>query len=179
MKLKRILYSTSKENTILGSGFFGGISTGGFLGRKYRLKKEQKDAEKSFDPKKEADLCESESEKTKRELKKVRQERERLESGKDKEYGDDIRSRLRDLDIEEEELEGYIVSCKKKAADIKSNPEKYRKEAGLKAKQNLKNKIHNGTVDRFSKYEKRGAIIGGTVGSALGFAGALKINKKL
>ena len=176
MKLKRKLYTTFKENAILGSGLFGGTSVGGFLGRKYRLKKEQKEAEKSFDPEKYADLCENESEKDKKELKKVRQERERLESGKDKVYRDDIRSRLRDLDFEEEQLEGSIISYKKKAADIRSNPEKYRKEAGLKAKQELKTKIHNGTTDRFSKYEKRGAIIGGALGSVLGFAGALKMN---
>ena len=157
IKLKRKIFSNTKENMILGSGFIGGTAIGGMLGRKYRLKKEQKIAEKSFDPEKYASEFDNYSKEAKRNLKELKKERKRLISGKDKDYGSDYLSRLRDLEYEEEGLNNTIKSSEKKAADIRSNPEKYRKEYGLKAKQDLKNRIQHQPISKnnINKYEKR------------------------
>jgi hypothetical protein len=180
MIVKRKLYSEkTKEEMILGSGLFGGAAIGGILGRKYRLRKEQKDAEKSYNPEEHASEYDHYSEKARKRLKELRKERKRLISGKDKEYGADYLSRLRDLEYEENDLEGTITGSEEKAADIRSNPEKYRKDYGLKAKQNLKNKIQDQPISKnnINKYEKRGMIIGGTLGAGLGLIGALKARK--
>lgn len=181
MRLKRNLFSnsTNRESLILGSGFLGGATLGGILGRRYRLRKEQKDAEKTYDPEKHATEYDERSREAENSLKELRKERKKLISGKDKYYGDDYLSRLRDLDIEEEDLEGTVISSREKASDIRSNPEKYRKESGLKARQDLKNKLRHQPIDKnnINKYERRGMIIGGTLGAGLGIAGALKAGK--
>lgn len=84
---------------------------------------------------------------------------------------------IKEEGIDDEDIPPTINHYRSIANDIRNNPKKYRRIAGDNAVKSLKNDIHNGKAERIDKYEKRGILIGGSIGSAAGLGASLKFKK--
>lgn len=143
------------SDAILATSSLGGATIGGVLGRKYRIHKARKDAESAYDP----------------------EEAEKMHLREADRLSNKYNNHIKEEGIDDEDIPPTIDHYRSIANDIRNNPKKYRRIAGDNAVKSLKNDIHNGKAERIDKYEKRGILIGGGIGSAVGLGASLKFKK--